>query len=78
MLRRVRRAVRELFDRVGTAVSEVGQTTAEYALVILGAAAIGTLVLTWATKSRVRLISTYPSCTLPVVPEAGTIGKPAA
>jgi hypothetical protein len=53
MLRRVRRAVRELFDRVGTAVTEAGQTTAEYALVILGAAAIGTLVLTWATKSHV-------------------------
>ena len=36
--------------RVG---EEAGQTTAEYALVILGAAAIGTLVLTWATKSHV-------------------------
>ena len=33
--------------------AEHGQTTAEYALVILGAAAIGTLVLTWATKSHV-------------------------
>lgn len=32
-------------------VSEAGQTTAEYALVILGAAAIGTLVISWATKS---------------------------
>ena len=53
MLRRVRRAVRELFDRATTAVTEAGQTTAEYALVILGAAAIGTLVLTWATKSHV-------------------------
>jgi len=28
-----------------------GQTTAEYALVILGAAAIGTLLIAWATKS---------------------------
>jgi hypothetical protein len=27
-----------------------GQTTAEYALVILGAAAIGTLLIAWATK----------------------------
>ena len=53
MMRRVRRAVRDLFDRVGAAASEAGQTTAEYALVILGAAAIGTLVLTWATKSHV-------------------------
>lgn len=29
-----------------------GQTTAEYALVILGAAAIGTLLIAWATKSH--------------------------
>jgi hypothetical protein len=29
-----------------------GQTTAEYALVILGAAAIGTLLITWATNSH--------------------------
>ncbi|MFM8304049.1 MAG: DUF4244 domain-containing protein [Actinomycetota bacterium] len=29
-----------------------GQTTAEYALVILGAAAVGTLLITWATKSH--------------------------
>ena len=28
-----------------------GQTTAEYALVLLGAAAIAALVVTWATKS---------------------------
>jgi hypothetical protein len=28
-----------------------GQTTAEYALVMLGAAAIAALVVTWATKS---------------------------
>ena len=31
---------------------EYGQTTAEYALVILGAAAIATLLITWATKSH--------------------------
>jgi Flp pilus assembly pilin Flp len=31
---------------------EAGQTTAEYALVILGAAAIATLLITWATKSH--------------------------
>ena len=30
---------------------EVGQTTAEYALVIVGAAALGALLLTWAAKS---------------------------
>lgn len=31
---------------------ETGQTTAEYALVILGAAAVATLLITWATKSH--------------------------
>lgn len=31
---------------------EAGQTTAEYALIILGAAAIATLVITWATNSN--------------------------
>ena len=30
---------------------ETGQTTAEYALVMLGAAAIATLLVTWATQS---------------------------
>lgn len=30
---------------------ERGQTTAEYALVMLGAAAIATLLVTWATQS---------------------------
>jgi hypothetical protein len=29
-----------------------GQTTAEYALVILGAAAVGTLLIAWATNSH--------------------------
>ena len=33
-------------------VEEVGQTTAEYALVILGAAAVATLLITWATQSH--------------------------
>jgi Protein of unknown function (DUF4244) len=40
MLRRIARVLRV----------EVGQTTAEYALVILGAAAIGALLIAWATK----------------------------
>ena len=31
--------------------TEAGQTTAEYALVILGAAAVATLLVTWATGS---------------------------
>ena len=32
--------------------AESGQTTAEYALVMLAAAAVAGLVLTWATKSH--------------------------
>lgn len=31
---------------------DAGQTTAEYALVILGAAALAGLLVTWATKSN--------------------------
>ena len=70
MMRRFRRALRDLFERATDAVavvSEVGQTTAEYALVILGAAAIGTLVLTWATKSHVigKLFDTVVGKILP-------------
>ena len=34
------------------ATGDRGQTTAEYALVILGAAAIAVLVLSWATKTN--------------------------
>jgi hypothetical protein len=34
------------------AVDPAGQTTAEYALVILGAAALGTLLIAWATNSH--------------------------
>jgi hypothetical protein len=52
MLRQFLTAVSAGFGRVRETISEVGQTTAEYALVILGAAAIGTLVITWATKSH--------------------------
>ncbi len=33
-------------------VGESGQSTAEYALVILGAVAIATLLITWATNSH--------------------------
>ena len=36
----------------GIAVGETGQSTAEYALVILGAVAIATLLITWATGSH--------------------------
>ncbi len=52
MLRRLLAAVGRAFGRVRTTTSELGQTTAEYALVILGAAALATLLITWATKSH--------------------------
>jgi Flp pilus assembly pilin Flp len=48
----------DLFLRIWIAVvdgldrSERGQTTAEYALVLIAAAAIGGLVLAWATKTH--------------------------
>lgn len=37
--------------RQGRRVGDRGQTTAEYALVIVGAAAVALLLLTWATGS---------------------------
>ena len=40
-----------LFVRLRPRWSERGQTTAEYALVILGAAAIALLVLAWASQT---------------------------
>lgn len=52
MMRRFWTALRDKVAVVREAASEAGQTTAEYALVILGAAAIGTLILTWATRSN--------------------------
>ena len=42
------RGIRARTARLG----EVGQSTAEYALVILGAVAIATLLITWATGSH--------------------------
>jgi len=42
---------RTTLRRASRPVREAGQTTAEYALVILGSAAIATLLLTWASKS---------------------------
>lgn len=44
----VRRALGALRSRFG---GELGQTTAEYALVLLGAAGIAMLLLGWATQS---------------------------
>jgi hypothetical protein len=46
-----RSATRSTMRRVPRPARETGQTTAEYALVILGSAAIATLLLTWASKS---------------------------
>ena len=68
MMRRLRRArARPVRPRPPPRCTEAGQTTAEYALVILGAAAIGTLVLTWATKSHVigKLFDTVVGKILP-------------
>jgi hypothetical protein len=45
------RLVSRLRARVRLA-AEHGQTTAEYALVILGAAALAGLLITWASKSH--------------------------
>ncbi len=52
MMRRGWKTLCDARTRSRDQVSEAGQTTAEYTLVILGAAAIGTLVITWATKSH--------------------------
>jgi hypothetical protein len=52
-IHRVPRVLRAVGRRaVARAVDASGQTTAEYALVILGAAAVGTLLITWATRSH--------------------------
>jgi len=51
-VRRARQRVRAIPARLTAAAAEAGQTTAEYALVILGAAAVATLLITWATKSH--------------------------
>ncbi|HZP28756.1 MAG TPA: DUF4244 domain-containing protein [Acidimicrobiia bacterium] len=48
MLQRLLGAARRLRARF---LDDLGQTTAEYALVILGAAAVATVLITWATKS---------------------------
>ncbi len=59
-IRRVRRALNELASasleqlndsEIERASNDRGQTTAEYALVLLGAAGIALLLLGWATQS---------------------------
>ena len=42
---------RALTSSVRRGLGDAGQTTAEYALVLLGAAAIAALLITWASKS---------------------------
>lgn len=50
---RIHLATAERLRRGGARVADAhGQTTAEYALVILGAAAVGTLLIAWATNSH--------------------------
>lgn len=52
-IRRIPRALRAVGRRLAAHAADAsGQTTAEYALVILGAAAVGTLLITWATRSH--------------------------
>ncbi len=52
MFRRCIETIRRGVTRVRSTAGELGQTTAEYALVILGAAAVATLLITWATRSH--------------------------
>jgi hypothetical protein len=63
MSRRVVARLRALIHRS----AESGQTTAEYALVILGAVALATLLITWATGSHAvsKLFDTVISKILP-------------
>ena len=55
MLRRLLAALSRVFSTARSTTSELGQTTAEYALVILGAAALATLLITWAILLKERL-----------------------
>jgi hypothetical protein len=50
----IRRAVTRSLNRFAEQLSatETGQSTAEYALVILGACALATLLISWATGSH--------------------------
>ena len=65
-LRRLVIRVRSAASRV-PAPGESGQSTAEYALVILGAVAIATLMINWATGSHAisKLFDTVVSKILP-------------
>jgi len=46
------RNIRALLRRLTRNASDLGQTTAEYALVIMGAAGVATLLITWAARSH--------------------------
>ncbi|MDE0162636.1 MAG: DUF4244 domain-containing protein [Acidimicrobiaceae bacterium] len=51
MLLRIFTVLVTLYGSARRRLDERGQTTAEYALVIVGAAAVAVLLLTWATGS---------------------------
>ena len=51
MFRRFLAALGRVRATARSSASELGQTTAEYALVLIGAAAIAVLLITWATKT---------------------------
>ncbi len=54
-LRRAPRGARRARSRwSGRCVGEDGQTTAEYALVILGAAAVATILIAWAKGGAIQ------------------------
>lgn len=47
-MRRTRQAAQWIAVRLGALRGELGQTTAEYALVLLGAAAVAIVLINWA------------------------------
>lgn len=47
-MKRARQASGWLFVRIRSLRQEIGQTTAEYALVLLGAAAVAIVLINWA------------------------------
>ena len=64
---RLRHAWLRVLGRQVPRLSELGQSTAEYALVILGAVAVASLLITWATGSHAisKLFDTVVSKILP-------------
>jgi len=50
-MQQAKRVLERLGFRILSAKSDLGQTTAEYALVLLGAAAVAFVLITWASGS---------------------------